>query len=522
MVSESCESLSVFVGKGRETAASYHEQEVAAYKGNPFIEALPPILSEDDALEALARYPPYNKAERRLPAHFRLHCIQSALQFFAPLPIHLDLERRFSRLIRAGYLPRNPLTRRFWRDVNGRVESLEFSTSFPSNHARSVHNGFTIIGFPGVGKTISVESVLSLYPQVVYHSRYKDRNFTQTQVVWLKLECPFDGSIKGICLNFFQAIDDLIGTYYHPKFSGRRLTVDELLPHMARVAANHGLGVLAIDEIQHLSSAKSGGASKMLNFFVQLANTIGVPVVLIGTYKAQSVLSGEFRQIRRGTGQGDMVWDRMEEGVWVSEEDATSRLGAWQLFLESLWAYQYVHTFCPLSRNLSHVLYEETQGITDFAVKVFMLAQIRAITTNREGDEVITADVIRSVARDSLRQAQPVLAALRRNDLRVLAQLDDIHPIKVDSYIQQAGEDLAIKQTVTSNTDGVKTKVVLPQSHQNTETDSANKPMRRITKKRMAVYTEDDLRLSLNNSIEAGTPVYEELQQAGHIKCALK
>ncbi len=59
---------------------------------------------------------------------------------------------------------------------------------------------------------------------------------------------------------------------------------------MSLTAANHCIGVLVIDEIQRLSQARSGGAERMLNFFVQLINTIGVPVVLIGTYKARSLI----------------------------------------------------------------------------------------------------------------------------------------------------------------------------------------------------------------------------------------
>ena len=171
----------------------------------------------------------------------------------------------------------------------------------------------------------------------------------------------------------------MLGTNYYKNYAAGRRTLDELLPQMARVAANHGLGVLVIDEIQRLSQAKSGGADKMLNFFVQLTNTIGVPVVLVGTYKARRILSGQLHQIRRGTGQGDLVWDRMEEGIWIDNNKGEP--GVWQLFLESLWVYQYVRTPCPLTKELSHTLYEETQGITDFAAKIYMLAQARAMTT---------------------------------------------------------------------------------------------------------------------------------------------
>jgi hypothetical protein len=157
----------------------------------------------------------------------------------------------------------------------------------------------------------------------------------------------------------------------------------------------------------------------MLNFFVQLVNTIGIPVVLVGTYKAMSVLSGEFRQTRRGSGQGDLVWDRMEQD------------DVWELFVESLWRYQYIRKACPLKPELSHALYDVTQGITDFAVKVYMLAQVRAIAT---GKEAVTENIIRSVAKDSLRLAQPILSALKTGDIRFLQSVEDVHPVDITSF----------------------------------------------------------------------------------------
>lgn len=522
------ESMPLLVFKGRRAKASYLSQEITGYRGNPFIEALPPILTEDEVMEALAYYPNYDKAERRLPSHVRLHLIQSALQLFAPLPIHLDLERRFSRMIRASYQQRNPLSRDFWRDVAEGIESLESSTAVVGNRPRPSPLGFTIIGFPGVGKSTSVESILSLYPQVIYHSRYGDRDFTHAQIVWLKLECPYDGSIKGLCLNFFQAIDDILGTNYEANYTGGRRTVDEMLPQMARVAANHGLGVLVIDEIQRLSHAKSGGAKRMLNFFVQVANTIGVPVVLVGTYAAKAILSGEFHQIRRGTGQGDLVWDRMEEGAWVPKKNKKSKPGVWQLFLESLWTYQYVRNECPLTEELSHMLYEQTQGITDFAAKVYMLAQVRAIV---RGEESVTADIIKSVACDSLRQAQKVLDALRRGDLNSVTDIEDVHPIRIDHYIKQAQKQLP-ETKGTAKAEGAAeahpeisvTTSDTPQPPQADVGEAAPKPRRRkprLDKKSgAAAFEKGDLRGEAADGVESGTPANESLQKAGLIQSA--
>lgn len=47
-------------------SAGYLEQVVAEYRGNPLIEALPPILSEEAAAVAMSNYPAVPTAEDRL------------------------------------------------------------------------------------------------------------------------------------------------------------------------------------------------------------------------------------------------------------------------------------------------------------------------------------------------------------------------------------------------------------------------------------------------------------------------
>jgi hypothetical protein len=386
--------ISVF--HGRREHASYRKAPISLYRGNPLIEALPDILKPTEARKLLARYPEYDPADRKAPAELRIHQMQTALNLFIPLPEHDVLEERFSRLLRAGYVPRNPMQAGYWLKIGERVNSLNTVAPIVP---RSSSMGMSIIGTSGGGKTTSVEAVLQLYPQVVFHSHYAEQNFTSVQLVWLKMSCPHNGSVRSLCVNFFSTIDEILGTQYHRTYAqGRRNTVDEMLPHMARVAATHHLGALIIDEIQHLNQSKSGGKELMLNFFCELVNRIGLPVVFIGTYKAMSILTEEFRQVRRGCGQGDFVWDRMKRGK------------KWDYFLETLWKYQYTAVPTPLTPELNEALFDETQGITDFCVKLYLLAQVRTIrTATRAENEIITPAVIRSVAMDSLRTAQPTI-----------------------------------------------------------------------------------------------------------------
>ena len=150
--------------------------------------------------------------------------------------------------------------------------------------------------------------VLGLYPQVINHAH----PFRLKQIVWLRLEAPALGSLKQLCIDFFDAIDRLIGTDYVKRYA-THVGVEQMLPSMAQVAHIHALGALVIDEIQHLKAVKVG-AEALMKFLVKLVNTIGVPVVTIGTMGALSIIQKSFSQARRSTGLGSLTWERMAPG----------------------------------------------------------------------------------------------------------------------------------------------------------------------------------------------------------------
>jgi AAA domain-containing protein len=423
------------INKGRSVDAIYVTPELSEWADNLLISGLPPALDVAQAAARLAQEPKYDERLRTAPNHIRRLLLQNTMKFlFIPLDIHLDLHQRLQCAIRVGYADRDPLAADYVIRLEKRLDKFDQYAAGQRetmiDGSATTASGFHILGLSGGGKSRTILRCLHLLPQTIRHSRFRDRNFTCKQLVWLKLDCPFDGNPKGLCIQFFNTTDAILGTDYRRNYAGKQHITDEMLSNMALVAANHSLGMLVVDEIQRLSLAKSGGADKMLNFFVQLVSTIGVPVVLVGTYKGMSVLSGEFSQIRRGTGQGDMIWDRMENDA------------QWCHFIESLWHYQYVRKdSSPDDRGkdgltLSDVLYDETQGIIDFAVKLFMFAQERAIETGRER---IDAGVIRKAAKDKLKIPRKVLHALRTKDMRILEQFEDIYPSAMKDYLSGQG-----------------------------------------------------------------------------------
>ncbi|HDR7257777.1 ATP-binding protein [Bacillus sp. BR_7] len=399
------------------TQAVYTEQNVIDFQGNPLIEALPPILSPEESYEKLSYYPIFDESEAHLPTHVRYHAIPRINRFFQPVMQHLDLEQRFSRLIRHGYVSRNPKLPEYNRALNGNQD------------IRSTASSMTLMGFSGIGKTTAIERILSLYPQVILHQH----PLNLMQVAWLKLNCPHDGSLKSLCLDFFLKMDQLLGTNYHEKFGSRRNSISSMVTRMGQIARLHCIGVIVIDEIQHLLATRDNNSEKMMNFFVTLVNEVGVPVMMIGTMRAKAVLQQDFRQARRGSGQGDMVWQHMKK-----DDD-------WELLIESLWEYQWLQHKTELTPELNETLYNESQGIVDIAVKLFALAQGRAIET---GIEKITPAAIKQVAKDDLKLVQPMLKALRDGRISELEKYADIMPMDIEEYLVMRESKIDLRATI--------------------------------------------------------------------------
>jgi hypothetical protein len=378
MNDDSLRGEGLFVGS--RVCAKYHPSEDPMYRHNCYIEALPPPMGEKEVGNRIRRQPAYDELERQLPPLQRLHAVQRICNCVVPLPEHLQLEQKFSRMLFNGYMARNPLSAEWVRQMNSAYPTLKWGDdSYGYQHTPlvgSTASGFSIFGASGVGKTTLINSILSLYPQIIIHTQYNGRPFDQQQLVWLKLECPYDGSPRGLCTNFFHAVDRIIGTRYAAQYSrGKGITTDFLMPVMAELAGQLGMGVLVIDEIQRLRGSSSGSADKILSFFVQLTNTIGVPVILIGTHKAFSLFTGDFATARRSAGQGDFIFSNF------------ARDDFWLHFVKSIWKYQWTDVITPLSEELLSALFEESQGIADIAVKLYMFSQWQVIG---QGNEKIT------------------------------------------------------------------------------------------------------------------------------------
>ncbi|MEH7299917.1 ATP-binding protein [Neobacillus drentensis] len=421
--------------KGIHCKAEYKEQIIEEHKGNPFIEAIPRKVKVEDFFERLYSVPSFKDEYLDLDAEERLTLVQQIKpSFWLPFPSHYDKYRALYNMIKIGYQSRNPLLPMYNRQFAIGWDKI-FEKGLDKNGANFAGNIQTAqslaeIGLSGMGKSKIYERILkSLFPQVIHHTEYKNKQLIMKQVLWLHIECPSGKSVGALTRNFYAKVDELLGTNYYEKIGEKGGTIDNLAKRMVKVAALINLGVLVIDEIQNVHKAHSGGDERMINFITELVNTIGIPVIIIGTFKAMYLFEKSLANSRRAV--SDMYVENVTS-FFLQES------WEWKEFIENLWDQQYTKTYTPLTADIKHTMYHQTLGIPDVAVKLFIHVQAKAILNGT--DEKITVSLINEVASKSLRILQPVFNKILRGNTSEVDKLDDIQPDwkSFNEYIKEA------------------------------------------------------------------------------------
>jgi len=429
--------------QGTKEKAEYKLQEVSEYCGNPFIEALPPIFSNKAIVDKFHYVPKFDEVDKNRDENIRFHLLQKIKTYKQVLPIHLKIEHRISTMIRRGYLARNPIHSDFFKKLelmNDLKENKNVNTAAINDkmkYMQSTADSLTIIGISGVGKTTAIERLLLMYPQVIYHSNYNNHHFTMTQVVWLKIDTPDDGSLASLCRNFFVSIDSILNTRYFQKYGYPNRSPNLMMLDMAYVANLCGIGILVIDEIQQLLDTKNN-MSEIFNFFVSLSNTLGIPTILIGTPMAKHLFKKNLRQARRSSSSGYIEWDKMN-----IESDE------WKQFIKTLWKMQCLKEYTELTDKFNEEFYDQTQGIISVAINLFILAQEKAIIKRQEN---ITVNLLKETSKNDLKILQPMLSAIKVGSEQAIAQYDDIS-INYEALHDNNLRDLDLLKTIVELTE---------------------------------------------------------------------
>lgn len=402
--------------------ARYIRQEDPEYQDNLLAEGLPPEAEEtDDIVDILTEVPYYSVEERKKSPSYRIRAVGRLLDFHFVRPEDIEVYRDIHRFLRLSCREKNI-------DLRGNYEKtielgnmtkklkgnlLEENRTIIKQGAGQVL-GKLIIGVSGGGKSTGTELTLKHIPQVLVHRNTSEKYIQHEQITWLKVECSPTGSIKGMCMKIIGEIDRILGKNYSARVSGGRVNVDILMMEIKHLSILHSIGVLVIDEIQHLKATKDN--EKVLNFFLTLSNEINLPIIYIGTQEAvQKVFSKNHRYARRVEGDGAIEYG------FLTREDFDD-------FLTDLWDYQWTKYETELTDEIKDLMYLNTIGIPARIIKVFSRAQVNAIM---DGSEKVDVRQIKK-AINSFPIGKEMVAAFLRNDVLTLQKLQDITPLAVD------------------------------------------------------------------------------------------
>jgi hypothetical protein len=248
-------SAQLFV-PGEPYEAVYRDEDQPFYRGNPWIEALAADLPKKDVLRQLTYLPPYAASHRDIEdVMTRIHLIDSVRRMFVPFEKTYELAVLCSRMIREGYVARNPLDVAGRRQARNALDVLQRGGDALPFIAQADCPISSALGSSGIGKSTNAMQVLRLQPQVIVHHQCRGVTLDTTQLVYLRLICPSKQmhATRALCLAFFQQIDQALGTtFYRIYGKDGRATENEMIFSMARVAQIVNLGLLVLDEIQFL------------------------------------------------------------------------------------------------------------------------------------------------------------------------------------------------------------------------------------------------------------------------------
>ncbi len=382
--------------------AIYTERKYSwSYWCNPLLEALPVMPSADESLKRLIVPVTYDSSQRRLPVRERVNLLAQLYRLHIPTQKDLDIFTLVEQQLMNRYYACNPIP------VNKRVRYIEnekrlkvteeMQRMLTAYHAPPL--GFPIIGLSGTGKTCSIMNVLTLYAQAIRHTMYKGEPFLEVQIVWLMVNCPGDGSPRGLCIAILEEIDEVLGTGYVEEYARPRVSKDVLVTRVRKLLHTFHVGLIVIDDIQNLCSAKGSAFHEMQTFLMYLTNQLAIPLIRVGTPKFLRLVRNEFQLGKRITGAGEIMMELYGRNSYE-----------WENLISSLWRYQYTESETELTDEMSQVFYDESVGNVFIASLLYKLVQEQAII---DGRETFSPDDVRTVSRKKL----GITAAKRRNML---------------------------------------------------------------------------------------------------------
>jgi hypothetical protein len=290
ILSQKCPSVS----------AAYHDRslELPENAENPLILAIPPFESREQFKDAMKlSFAVHHSDEmRKLPTQLRLLGIERISRVLVLTDAHLTLLDWIHISLRRRYRGLIPL-RSLKRIAQDNYEATQTGkTKAIYTQIESHADCISLLGISGAGKTTTVKMVLSMFPMIIEHTEFNGVKARFTQVVWIMVSCPPNGSVLTLMKGILHWFDENLGTSYVKEVKARSNTGDFVEAVIDKLKLHH-VGMLVIDEIQF--AIESAERADLMGFLTSLLNDGKCLFVLVGTPDAGQLIKKTIRNLRR-------------------------------------------------------------------------------------------------------------------------------------------------------------------------------------------------------------------------------
>lgn len=402
--------------------AEYHEALLGSDKGNPYIEALPLPRSSEEIRRAYTKILPiYRYSDvKNMTKLEKMLAVSELRSLRFPLPFHEELEFDFYNALLTSYRARKPLGSAHSHEMfvsNG--EEYEQNSILTGDSADSTNAGFSLIGYSGCGKSSAISTLVSHYPQVIYHD---NGTMKFPQIVYLVVNCTANSNFAALYEGIGDAIDKALGNIkpVYAVLISKQRSLGKKAEVVRQLVERFAIGVIILDEIQLIDFAHT--KENTFESLMTLSNRTKVAIAVVGTEDARDKMFKELRTSRR-------------IGKMICGHNYCKHKEYFAFLTRTLMSYQWFDEVVDITDDIIDTLYDLTKGTIDQLVGIYIAVHMEYF--RRKGTVKVTPEFIRDAANKYYPNMQSVLESIEENS----AEFETIRQMGEDKISTEIDEE---------------------------------------------------------------------------------
>jgi hypothetical protein len=223
-------------------------------------------------------------------------------------------------------------------------------------------DSMSILGESGIGKSSSIGRAMQLISDelIIVESPFRKI------LPFIKIETPFDASVKTVLVDIARTLDSKLGTNYLNTASRTTMSSSRLIALISNLLLLH-VGVVVFDEFQNVVINRTGRF--LMGMITTIVNSSRVGVCFVGTAQCKGFFQSEPFLARRTLG---ISYSHLPYDEYFRD------------FCKTLFDYQFTSQRVELDEGILSFLYQSSQGIIAHVVSLVVQAQELAILNKTE------------------------------------------------------------------------------------------------------------------------------------------